>query len=101
MGRRLDLQAKLVDLLGASHVYFQPPPNVQMVYPCIVYSKDSEKKFHANDNPYLRRDRYTLTVIDKRPDSPVSEALSQLPMCSFDRSFRQDNLNHDVYQLFF
>jgi len=101
MGQRLDLQAKFVDLLGANHVYFQPSSNLQMAYPCIVYVQDSEKVFHAGDKQYSRYKRYLVTVIDPNPDSAIAEAVSQLPMCSFNRAFRSDNLNHIVYQIFF
>lgn len=39
MGTRLELQSKLVELLGSKHVYYQPPESVKIEYPAIVYSK--------------------------------------------------------------
>lgn len=101
MGRRADLQTLLKGLLGTGNVYFQPPPTVQMVYPCIVYKRDYEKTFFAADKPYHLRKRYQVIVIDRDPDSAIPDKISALPMCIFDRFYTADNLNHDVFNLFF
>lgn len=100
MGRRLD---KLHPLLLAitEHVYFQPPPTKQMEYPCIVYHRDNENAEHADNFPYTRKKRYQVTVIDPDPDSELPDKVGELPLCVFDRFFTADQLNHDVYKLFF
>jgi len=99
MGRRLDLQTLLKTFVP--NVYFQPPPTVEMTYPCIVYRRDSDYTVYADDLPYHRRKRYLVTVIDRDPDSPIPDQIADLPLCSFDRFFTADNLNHDVFNLFF
>ena len=101
MATRLELQTFLEILLGSREVYFQPPPTVQMKYPAIVYKRDDELTEHANNKPYKTHNRYQLTVIDRNPDSTIKERVSALPLCEFDRFFVSDNLNHDVYKLFF
>jgi hypothetical protein len=101
MGRRLQLQALLEELIGSRNVYFQPPETVKLVYPCIIYSRSSEKTQFANDKPYTRHVRYKVTVVDPNPDSSIPERISALPMCSFDRHYTADNLNHDVYNLYY
>lgn len=101
MGQRLELQAILIDILETNHVYFQPPPSVQMVYPCIVYNRDYELTNYADDKPYKRRKRYQVTVIDRNPDSEIPDKIAALPLCVYERFFTADNLNHDVYKLFF
>lgn len=101
MGQRLELQALLVDLLGSSNVYHQPPPTVNMQYPCIVYKRDFLKTIFADNKPYKHKKRYQVTVIDKDPDSEIPDRVAELPMCSYDRSYTTENLNHDVYSLFF
>lgn len=101
MTRRQQLQDLLVQLLGSKNVYFQPPPNVVMRYPCIVYRRDFIQLDYADDFAYKKKKRYQVTVIDSDPDSVIHERLSELPMCSYDRFFTADNLNHDVYNLFF
>lgn len=101
MGQRQQLQTLLEELQGDEHVYFQPPANVQMEYPCIVYQRDDLDKKYADNNSYGLRQRYQVTVIDRNPDSPVIAKIAALPMCSFNRFFVADNLNHDVYSLYF
>lgn len=101
MAPRLELQAVLVSLLETSNVYFQPPPNLKMEYPCIIYRRDYEQVEHADDFPYKRRKRYLVTVIDRNPDSGIPDRISALPMCTYDRFYTADSLNHDVYKLFF
>jgi hypothetical protein len=101
MGTRLELQQILVGLLGSDNVYFQPPPSIKMVYPCIMYKRDyAETKFSGN-KPYFHQTRYLVTVIDKNPDSLIPDKIAKLPMCLFDRFYTADNLNHNVYKLFF
>lgn len=101
MAPRLELQQLLEGLLGSRHVYFQPPPTVQMAYPCIVYNRSDLNTEHANNKPYKHVKRYQVTVIDPNPDSTIPDKISDLPLCSFQRFFTADKLNHDVYELFF
>ena len=101
MAPRLELQALLEGLLGSRNVYHQPPPQTTMQYPCIVYFRDDEVVEHADNFPYHRRKRYQVTVIDRNPDSLIPDKIGSLPLCSFERHFKADQLNHDVYNLFF
>lgn len=101
MRSRIELQEILEELLGSRNVYFQPPENFKLKYPCIVYNKSDEDNRFADDAKYLRMNVYELTIIDKDPDSLIPEDISELPFCSFDRYFVSDNLNHYSYRLYF
>lgn len=101
MGTRLELQALLRSILDSDNVYFQPPPTVQMKYPCIVYRRDTVRTDFAGNHPYAHKLRYLVTVIDPNPDSGIPKKIAMLPMCIFDRFYVADRLNHDVYKLFF
>lgn len=101
MAPRLDLQELLKGLLGTDNVYFQPPPSVQMSYPCIIYKRDNVDSVFADNKLYKHKTRYQVTVVDRDPDSSIHELVAALPMCSYDRFYTADNLNHDVYTLFF
>jgi hypothetical protein len=101
MGQRLELQAILVDLLGSDNVYFQPPPTKAMDYPCIRYERTDARTAFADNNPYRNTTAYLITVIDQNPDSLIPAKVADLPMCVFDRFYTADNLNHDVYKIFF
>lgn len=99
MDQRLDLHQRLVSI--TPKVYFQPPTNVLLQYPCIIYKRDSARTLFADNSPYRRKKRYQIIVIDQDPDSEIPDKIAALPMCIFDRFYTADNLNHDVFNLFF
>lgn len=99
--KRIKLHELLCEVLGTRNVYFQPPASVKMVYPAIVYSRKSIDNTFANDSVYKQDDSYEVTVIDKNPDSEIVDKVSCLPRCRFDRHFASENLNHDVFILYF
>lgn len=96
---RSELHALLKSLVP--NVYFQPPPTIQMTYPCIIYNRDDRDTAFADNQPYKHKKRYQVTVVDSNPDSDLPEKVAALSLCSYERFFTADNLNHDVYNLFF
>lgn len=98
---RLQIQTLLEKLLGSRNVYFQPPATVKMSYPAIVYARDSQDTSFADNKPYRSAKRYSVTIIDKNPDSEIPDKVANLPMSSFARHFVADNLNHDAYSVYF
>lgn len=101
MADRVHLHNTLVEILGAQQVYFQPPSTVTMSYPCIVYKVDAQDEARANNKLYQLQKRYSVTVIDKNPDSTIPDKMMNLLYCSFDTHFVKDNLNHYVYSLYY
>jgi hypothetical protein len=99
MGRRLQLH-QLLETFTAN-VYFQPPTNIQLKYPCIVYKRDFAETKFADDKPYNHTKRYMIMVIDQDPDSDIPDKVASMPMSLFNRFYTADNLNHDVYSVFF
>ena len=101
MASRLELQTMLEKLLGSPNVYFQPPASVLMKYDAIRYSRKTIENVHANNSVYNQHDCYEVIVIYRNPDSDLPRRISQLPRCRFDRHYVADNLNHDVFTLYF
>lgn len=102
MASRLKLHEELCEILGTTNVYHQPPANVRLQYPCIKYSLDGSNIKRANNGVYAYADRYKVTVVDPNPDSEIyKKLLGKFPMCSFDRGYTADNLNHFVLTLFY
>lgn len=99
MDRRQELHNLLLTL--TPNVYFQPPANVQMQYPCIIYKRDYMVTQFAGNIPYRRTKRYMVTVVDQNPDSDIPDKVASLPTATFNRFYTADNLNHDVYRLYF
>lgn len=84
----------------AVHLYFQPPSGFRLQYPCIVYSENRIRNNHANDGVYIQHPFYTVTVIDRDPDSRIKAAVAALPKCTYDRPFASDGLYHTVFTLY-
>lgn len=101
MDRRRNLQDLLVNILGSTNVYFQPPPTIQMKYPCIVYERSSGDTQFADNNPYTFKLRYKVTYIDRSPENTIVRKIASLPMCTYDRFYTSDGLNHDVFNLYY
>lgn len=88
-------------ILGTTEVYYQPPENVVMKYPCIVYQWDHANTQFADNHPYRHHKRYQVTYIDRKVDSDVPDKIANLPMSLFSRSYVADNLNHSVFDLYY
>ena len=100
MNDRLALHELLCEKLGSRNVYFQPPESVKMKYPAIRYSRNRIENTSADNIVYKQAVSYTITVIDRDPDSTIVERISTIPHIMYDRSYIADNLNHDVFRLF-
>ena len=99
--RRIELHAIFEQLLGSRHVYFQPPESVRLAYPCIIYNMDQYYTRHADNIGYLGQKRYFVNVISKDPDYQLVDEMVKLPLCSFNRFYTADNLNHWVFELYY
>lgn len=99
--KRIELHNKLKDLLGNNRVYYQPPENLKMEYPCIKYSKLNIDSFHADNLNYKLTNGYQIVIIDKLPDNEVIDKILKLPLTQFDRHYVYDNLNHDVINIYY
>ena len=96
---RSQLHSLLTDFVD--NVYFQPPENIALEFPCIIYKRDNAYTSFADDKPYNIETRYAITVVDPDPDSDIPMKVASLPMSTFNRFYTADNLNHDVYTVYF
>lgn len=101
MNRREELHEILCEALGSRNVYFQPPESIKMQYPAIVYSRDDIDNNFANNSVYMQSLAYSVTVIDSDPDSEIVAKVSRLPRCQYDRHYKADNLNHDMFTIYY
>lgn len=99
LNKRLGLQKMLENI--CDKVYFSPPSGHKLKYPCIVYNRDFTKVNYGDNTPYTLDTRYSLTVIDPDPDSEIVPQIERLQKCSFDRHFVSDDLNHDVFTIYY
>lgn len=101
MPSRLELHEELVSILGSRYVYFQPPESIKMTYPCIVYERSGIPTRYADNNVYHQVVQYTVTVVDKDPDSEIVERMSKFKNARFGRHYVSDGLNHDTFTVYY
>lgn len=104
MSNRMSLHEKLCEIMRSfgytnQHVYFQPPNNTIMNYPCIRYQGDGGDTEYADNIPYKKKRKYMITVIDENPDSEIPDKIWELQGVSYDRDYESDNLNHFVFNI--
>lgn len=98
---RMDLQHDLEAFLGSRNVYFQPPPNVKLKFPAIVYELSDIDISSADDMNYISRRQYQITIIDANPDTEyVDGFVNTFIGARFSNSFVSDNLNHYVFTIY-
>lgn len=100
MASRLDLHEKLCEILGSRNVYFQPPESVRLSYPCIIYSRSNVGIQYADGITYCSANMYSVRLVYADPDSDLPEKILMLPHCSFDRHYKAEEMNHDVFNLY-
>ena len=99
--RRERLSAKLREILGSDKVYFQPPENVKMSYPCIRYKRGHDRTQYGDNIPYLNRHSYELVVISRDPTEPIAEMILQsFTYCRPGIPYVADNLNHFPFTVY-
>lgn len=82
------------------NVYFQPPADKKLTYPCIIYSLDSVDVVFADNGHYRIMDKYSITYITRDPDDAMIKQLLSIRYCSFNRAYPADNLHHYSYTVF-
>lgn len=102
MSNRLDLQAKLEEILASRNVYFQPPASVQMHYPAIRYDlKDFQSRSANNSTTYISNTGYECVLIMKEPaDEKLLGQIFSIPYCKFGRYYKADNLHHYTFTIY-
>lgn len=100
MADRSELHAELLTFMP--NVYFQPPTNIQMVYPCIVYNKAGKARYFGDNIIYLSQQEYAVTLIEKNPDSKVADNIEKhFRHCAIEDYYTVDNLNHTKLKLYY
>lgn len=94
-----ELNELFVSLLGSHNVYFEPPTNVVMKYPCILYESQAMTTMHAGNVPFAIQDHYRVIVIDQNPDSPYPRKIAGMQGARAARPYVSDNLHHFPFDL--
>lgn len=96
---------RIYDILGAETkytVYGKSPTNTTLEYPCIVIRYDNNHTRRADNGVYMKRKKYTLTVITKDIFDTTHDLLEEkLPYCRVENTFISDDLYHYKLVLYY
>lgn len=83
------------------NVYFMPPANVKMAYPCIVYSTGGVNTRFADNKLYSGHVEYSVTVIERQPNLLWTKLIGteKYPYSKYVTDFVSDNLYHTVIDI--
>lgn len=92
---------KLNDALSkiCEHVYFQPPENIKIKYPAIVYSRKRLDEKYADDVSFIVSTSFVVNVIYTDAQSDIPEKITEIPYSYHDRDYISDNLYHSVFSI--
>lgn len=104
---RLDLDAEFREVLGSNNVYHQPPANIHMSYPCIVYEENPDEDLHADNDIFMTYHNWSVTLIRNYTNRDETKKLVDKikshfkPYIRVNQHFVTDNLIHDVFKLYY
>lgn len=96
---RVELQELLKEYCDT--VYFQPPSDIRINYPCIVYNRSTDYINRANNSLYMKEKLYRVTVMDKNPDSDIADRLQELPWAVIISRDVIDNIYHTTLNIYY
>lgn len=95
-----DLLHLLQQAVQNNRVYFQPPENLKIVYPAVVFHLSKIEIDHASDAPYKGAREYSVTLITKDPEPDVIDEILKIPYSSLDTTYISDGMNHFVFTVY-
>lgn len=95
-----DLLHLLRQAVQHDRVYFQPPENLKIGYPAIIFHLSKIEIDHASDVPYKGAKEYSVTLITKDPEPDVINEILKIPYSSLDTSYISDGMNHFVFTVY-
>jgi len=92
-----DLLHLLQKAVDHNRVYFQPPENLKIGYPAVIFHLSKIKVDHAGDVPYKGAREYSVTLITKDPEPEVLDEILKIPYTTLDTTYITDGMNHFVF----
>ena len=95
-----DLLRLLQQVVQPNPVYFQPPENLKIGYPAVVFHLSKIEIDRASDVPYKGAKEYSVTFITKDPEPDVIDEILKIPYSSLDTTYISDGMNHFVFTVY-
>lgn len=95
-----DLLHLLQQAVQHNRVYFQPPENLKIEYPAVIFHLSKIEVDRASDVPYKGAKEYSVTLITKDPEPYVIDEILKIPYSSLDTTYISDGMNHFVFTIY-
>ena len=85
-------------------VYFDPPTSVRMDYPCFRFVMNNTDSRYADNIHYMNHKRWAITYITRDVEDAeqvVKPVLNAFKYCTHETTYRAENLEHVVFNLYF
>jgi hypothetical protein len=97
---RLILQAKLEEVFPECGIFYNPPSNLLLEKPCIVYTLNKLDSTTANNLTYQTGALFQVTVLSNTPGLlDVDRMLKELPMSTHIRTFISEGIVNDIFRV--
>ena len=99
-----ELRDKLYLVHNTENVYYDPPTGITMEFPCFRFELNNYDIRRADNRAYTQKARWAVTYITRdieEVEDVAKEMLDIFQYCNFDTSYRADNLQHAVFNLYF
>ena len=98
---RLELHEKLCTILGSRNVYHDPPSNIHLNYPCIIYKRVAVDTRRADNVRYINWYPWDVQIISKDPDFELFDSfLDNFDYGREGAPFVSDNLHHSNFTIY-
>lgn len=107
--QRVDKIVEKTIALGVSNVYFEPPEDLIMEYPCVRFKRGTISSRHADNRIYKIDDSFDYIYISRISDDKMahtilvgdSEHEPPFRRIRHIRHYVADGLHHDHYKLYY
>lgn len=99
-----ELRDKLYLIHNTENVYYDPPNGITMEFPCFRFELNNYDIRNADNRAYTQKARWAITYITRdveEIEDVAKEMLDNFKYCHFDTSYRAENLQHAVFNLYF
>lgn len=96
---RLKLHGLMAEIYPELEIYYQPPTNLTLSYPCIVYTLSDLDPTFANNSPYSIKSVFTITLMRHLTDRSglYVKNMLKIPYTRFITGFTSDNIVHNQF----
>lgn len=98
--RRIAFSNMLKEYFPELKRYYEKPDNVQMEYPCIIYSRGT-KPLKANNYAYTYLVTYSVQLIERENETDNYYNMLNVPGMIYDRTFEKDGLYHHMFTIIY